>query len=84
MLKAPGSKEASANVSVGDDADAEKQREPDEGGNDCSEPHSVMQFEGQQTLDQGDQDQVNIAVTKQEAVGDEPGEDEGDGSYYEE
>ena len=56
MLKAPGSKEASANVSVGDDADMEKQREPDEGGNDCSEPHSVMQFEGQQTLDQGDQD----------------------------
>ena len=64
MLKAPGSKEASANVSVGDDADMEKQREPDEGGNDCSEPHSVMQFEGQQTLDQDNQDQVNIAVTK--------------------
>ena len=49
MLKAPGSKDASANESVGDDAGTEKQREsvPDEGGNDCSEPHSVMQFEGQ-------------------------------------
>ena len=51
MLKAPGSKEASANVSKEDDAGTEKQREsasvPDEGGNDCSEPHSVMQFEGQ-------------------------------------
>ena len=42
-----------------------------------------MQFEGQQKLDQGNQDQVNIAVTKQEEAGDEPGEEEGDGSYYE-
>ena len=42
-----------------------------------------MQFEGQQKLDQVNQDQLNIEVTKQGDNGDEPGEVEGDGSYFE-
>ena len=42
-----------------------------------------MQFEGQQKLDQFNQDQLNIEVTKQGVAGDEQGEEEGDGSYNE-
>ena len=56
MLKAPGSREAfanndkpSADVSAGDyvgTQEREKESQPDEGNGDCSEPNSVMQFEG--------------------------------------
>ena len=43
----------------------------------------MMQFEGQQKLDQFNQDQLNIEVTKQGDADDEPGEEEGDGNYNE-